>query len=159
MKILVLGVGQSYRGDDAVGLEAVRYWMNKYPNTAKHPSIRVEFIETPIIDLVDNFREADVVIIVDAVKGNKKPGEIYIIQDLSEFQTRHTFSGHGFGILESVGLMKILEPNTFPSEINFIGIEIASAEHGNALSKTIMASLPHVAKSIDELLQKYLIQL
>lgn len=159
MKILVLAVGYPYRGDDAVGLEAVRYWMNEYPNTAKHPSICVEFIETPIIDLVRIFQKTDVIIIVDAVKGFKKPGDIYLINDLNEFQTRHTYSGHGIGILETINLMNILEPDTLPSEINFIGVEIASVEHGNELSPTLKSAIPTIAKSIEELVQKYLIQI
>lgn len=159
MKILVLAVGQPYRGDDAVGLEAVRYWMNEYPNTAKHPSICVEFIETPIIDVERIFKKTDVVIIVDAIEGYKKPGDVYLINDLSEFQTRHIYSGHGIGILETIILMSILEPDTLPSEINFIGVEMASVEPGNELSPTIRAALPTTAKFIEELVQKYLTQI
>ncbi len=37
MKIAVIGIGQSLRGDDAAGLEAVRQWQEKYPKTAKPP--------------------------------------------------------------------------------------------------------------------------
>ena len=42
MRIAVIGLGQSLRGDDAVGLEAVRQWQEKFSETARRPEIRIE---------------------------------------------------------------------------------------------------------------------
>ncbi len=53
MKIAVIGIGQSMRGDDAAGLDAIRQWKVEYPETATRPDIRVETSELPGLDLID----------------------------------------------------------------------------------------------------------
>ena len=43
--IVVIAIGQALRGDDGAGLEAVRFWQQKYPRSAA--SVRVEVMELP----------------------------------------------------------------------------------------------------------------
>jgi hypothetical protein len=52
MNILVLGIGQSLRGDDAAGLEAVCLWQQTHPLTAQ--KVQVEFTELPGLGLLAN---------------------------------------------------------------------------------------------------------
>ena len=46
-RVAVIGIGQSLRGDDAAGLEAVRRWEEKFHETANRLEIRVEASELP----------------------------------------------------------------------------------------------------------------
>lgn len=73
-KIAVIGIGQSMRGDDAAGIEAVRQWSEKYPETAVRPEIQIEADELPGLGSLDTLHEVDAAVLVDAVQSAAKPG-------------------------------------------------------------------------------------
>ena len=45
MKLTVIGIGQTLRGDDAAGMEAVRRWRAAYPATASRKDVTVTLSE------------------------------------------------------------------------------------------------------------------
>ncbi len=111
VRIAVIGIGQSLRGDDAAGLEAVRQWQEKYPETANRPEVRVEASELPGLGLIDLLDDMDAAVIVDAVKSSAKPGTIHRISpdELSAF-TSDAQSAHGWGVAETLQLGRELYP-------------------------------------------------
>jgi Ni,Fe-hydrogenase maturation factor len=40
--ILIIGIGQSLRGDDGAGLAAVLRWQQQFPTQAANPDLQVE---------------------------------------------------------------------------------------------------------------------
>ena len=76
-KVAVIGIGQSLRGDDAAGLEAIRQWQEKFPETASRPEVRVEASELPGFALLDMLEDVDAAILVDAVQSSAQPGTIH----------------------------------------------------------------------------------
>ncbi|MCK7527480.1 MAG: hypothetical protein MZV64_62685 [Ignavibacteriales bacterium] len=58
-KVAVIGIGQSLRGDDAAGLEAVRQWREKFPETASRLEVQVEAGELPGLALLDVLNDVD----------------------------------------------------------------------------------------------------
>ncbi|HEX7541063.1 MAG TPA: hydrogenase maturation protease, partial [Anaerolineales bacterium] len=74
MNILILGIGQSLRGDDAAGLEAVRLWQAQHPDSAAQ--VQVELYELPGLAMLDLLEGMDAAILVDAVQTSAPAGTV-----------------------------------------------------------------------------------
>lgn len=150
MKIVVIGVGQTMRGDDAVGVIAVQTWQAQYPQTASHPEVRVEIAELPGLDLLELLSGADYALIVDAVKSGKPPGEIHILdeQSISAFDPG-AGSAHGWGVAETIRLGQKLGRADLPGEIKILGITAQQFGIGSSLSPEITENLPTLIDEIE----------
>ena len=157
MNVVVIAIGQSLRGDDAVGLEAVRLWSESYPATAARPDVRVEFGGLPGLGLLDLLGGAGAALIVDAVRSNSTAGTIHRLNpdELSAFDSGAQ-SAHGFGVAETLALASQLELPIQHVSIRIIGIEAGQMDLGAALSPAVSAILPSAAAAIETELQTLL---
>ena len=157
MKIAVIGIGQSLRGDDAVGLEAVRQWQEQYPETAELPGLNVHIQEIPGLGLLDLLDGSEAAILVDAVKSSAVPGTLYRLssEQLSSFSI-DTKSAHGWGVAETLQLDRLLNPAKHDIPIRLIGIEAGQLQLGAGLSEAVQQVLPKVCEAIQEELQTLL---
>ena len=148
-KITIIGIGQSFRGDDAVGLEAVRRWREEFNETASRPEVQVEVCELPGLGLLDLFEGADSVLLVDAVQSGAKVGTIHRIgpEELVAFSADST-SAHGWGVAETLGLARQLGLTLPP--IHLIGVEAGQMDLGAGLSPEVEAALPVVCAWIED---------
>jgi hydrogenase maturation protease len=149
MKIAVIGIGQSLRGDDAAGLAAVHQWQEKFPETATRPEVRVEASELPGLALIEMLNDVDVAILIDAVQSGAAPGTIHRIgeKDLSAFSS-DAKSAHGWGVAETLTLSRQLNQNLPP--IRIIGIEAAQMMMGASMSEAVEAAIPHACEAIEQ---------
>src|SRR5512141_1821611 len=87
MKLTVIGIGQTLRGDDAAGIEAVRRWQEAYPATASRTDVTAQFSELPGLALIDMLDGYNAAVLVDAVKSSAEPGVIHRLrpEDLASF--------------------------------------------------------------------------
>jgi hydrogenase maturation protease len=157
MDIVIIGIGQTLRGDDGAGLAAVQQWQRSYPHSADHHSLRIELAELPGLGLIDLVLGANAAILVDAVRSGAKPGSIHLISesDLAAFETS-SGSAHGLGVAESLALGRRLYPKDMPSDILLIGIEASGVELGETLSPEVHQALRRAAVSIEEQAQSLL---
>ena len=157
MKIAVIGIGQSLRGDDAAGLEAIRQWQEKYPETANRSEVRVEASELPGLALIELLDDMDAAVIVDAVQSSAKPGTIYSINpdDLSAF-TPDAQSAHGWGVAETLQLGRQLYPTLKKLSIRLIGIEAEQVSMGAGLSQNVTQAMPELCRTIEDEVQTFL---
>jgi len=148
-KVAVIGIGQSLRGDDAAGLEAVRQWMEKFSETANRPEVRIEASELPGLALLDVFNDVNIAILVDAVQSSAKPGTIHRLNEneLSTF-TSDAKSAHGWGVAETLQLRSQLTDGE--ANIRIIGIEAGQTELGAGLSKAVEDAMPEVCAAIEQ---------
>src|SRR5512142_676272 len=107
-KVAVVGIGQGLRGDDAAGLEAVRRWQEKFPETASRPEVRVEMNELPGLALLGLIEDAEAAVLVDAVQSSALPGTIHLLkqEELSAFAS-HAKTAHGWGVAETLDLGRL----------------------------------------------------
>lgn len=157
MSIIVVGVGQTLRGDDAVGVLAVQAWQESFPKTINHPEVRAETTELPGLSLLESLAGADDGIIVDAVNSGRPAGEIHILDEevLSAFKGGAGFA-HGWGVAETIQLGRNLRREDLPPRIWIIGVEANQFEVGEPLSPELSKNLPAVASTIDQLVNKLL---
>jgi hydrogenase maturation protease len=149
--IKIIGVGQSLRGDDAVGLEVVRLWRETYHRECTHPNLQIELIELPGIDLLNVLDGSGLAIIVDATHGSSKPGTVYKLSetDLVSF-SGGSRSAHGWGVAETLSLGRQLMPTKMPHKLILIGIEAGQLTLGGTLSSEVQDALPEAARLIDQ---------
>lgn len=117
--LLVIGVGNESRGDDAVGLLAVRDL-----STWKQPSVRIVESRGDGARLMRLWKGADIVIVIDAVRSGSPPGTLHRL-DVSHHPLPASFrctSSHQFGVAEAVETSR--ELGELPSSVTIYGVEV-----------------------------------
>ena len=153
MRIKLLGIGQSMRGDDEVGLIIVQRWIKDH-GAAYSETVEAEVLESPGITLLSAIAGLDAAVLVDAVRSGAPPGTLHKLaeEDLASF-TEGTGSAHGWGTAETLSLGRQLIPEDMPERIVIIGVEAVQFELGEGLSPAVRASVPKALKMINEILR------
>jgi hydrogenase maturation protease len=144
-KILVIGVGNPLRGDDAAGVQAAKLIRDR-----NHPSICVIEHDGEGASLMEVWTGAQMVIVVDAASSDSPPGTIYRFD-----ATQHPLPGklfqrstHAFGLHEAVELSRAL--NRLPRRLIIYGIRVKSLEIAASLSDEVGKSVCEVVERIFE---------
>jgi hydrogenase maturation protease len=157
MKIVVIGIGQTLRGDDAAGLEAVRRWRACYPATASRPELDVEASGLPGLGLLDLLSGADAAVLVDAVRSCAPVGFIHRLDPdgLAAF-TSGAQSAHGWGVAETLALAQELNLPAHAIRVRIVGIESGQVELGCSLSPEIEQAMPSICETLESEIQSLL---
>jgi len=142
MSLVIIGMGQIYRRDDAVGVIAVQAWQQAFPKTAENPFLRVEICPLPGLNLLELLEGADQAVIVDAIQSGAAPGTIHAIgkNDLASLPAG-SGSAHGWGIAECLILADQGGLAHVPGTLHILGIEIETVELGQNLSTIVNDAL------------------
>lgn len=159
--VIVLGIGQLLRGDDAIGVTVVEEWADWYPEWSKHPLVATAFEPLPGLALLDHISGYTTAILVDAVLGGPgvDPGALLYLtpEDLDGF-TRGIGSAHGWGVAETLKLGQALGMADLPEKIIILGIGGIQVEIGAPLSPEVAQVIPQAATTLDYLVQTALIE-
>ena len=153
MEIFVVGTGNSWRGDDAVGLEAATALRERLPQ-----SVRVLATEAEQSRLLDEWEGCDTVFIVDAVHSGAEPGSIHRVDLNAEVVPHAVLQGstHHFSLGDTIELARALK--RLPVNAYFLGIEGAAYAPGEPLSAAVAAAIPalvdEIAERVEELLKE-----
>ena len=156
MRIKILGIGQSMRGDDEVGLEIVRRWQKSHGADYPQYPIEAETAESPGLTLLGHIAGLDAAILVDAVQSGAPAGTIHklIEEDLLDFGAG-TGSAHGWGAAETLSLGRQLAPEDLPEKIFIIGVEAVQFELGEGLSPAVRNAIPEAVEMINVILGEF----
>lgn len=115
---LVIGIGNEYCGDDGAGLAVVRALQAR-----KRAHVRFLECDGNCTTLLEAWKDADDVILIDAVASGARPGTMYRIDACTQtLPARCTFfSTHAFGIAETLTLARAL--GQLPARFLIYGIE------------------------------------
>jgi hydrogenase maturation protease len=141
--IRVIGVGNAWRGDDAVGLQAVRRLRDMLG-----PSVEVIEAEGDGLAILDLMEGIDHIILIDAVKGGGRIGTTVRL-DLStesRWGTVAPCSTHAMGIADAIDLARAL--GRLPKQLILYGIEIESIDSGASLSGSVREGLDSVVEQV-----------
>lgn len=148
--ILVIGIGNEFRSDDAAGLIAAR---------------RIKELGLNEVDVVesdgDGARLMDLwygrkqVILIDAVQSGSKPGTLHIIEEGKNGHSMELFrfSTHTFGILQAMKLSDALD--ILPGKITIYGIEGKNFASGAGLTSEI----EHAVTNVETLVHNQVLKL
>ncbi len=145
MKILIIGVGNEYRSDDAAGLIAARRIRDSFPERV---SVREQSGEGAA--LIEAWQGIESVILIDAVQAGGAPGTIYRFEAHAEPIPARFFhySTHAFSVAEAIELARKL--NQLPSRLIVYGIEGRDFGAGIGLSIEVERAVQEVARRAGE---------
>ena len=142
-RVLVIGVGNDYRHDDAAGLIVARRLREK---NLQHITVREMSGEGAA--LISAWQGADCVIIVDAVQSGAAPGTIFRFEAHREPIPTNFFcySTHAFGVAEAIETARSL--GQLPQSLIIYGIEGKDFSVGEGLSPEVQRAAEEVAQLI-----------
>lgn len=120
-RICVIGVGSPF-GADAVGMDAVDQLRSRSALCGCGRNLSFQQLDRPGPALLEELRDSDVAVIIDAMQAGLPPGTVRCIE-LGELLERPTkLSVHDFGVAQAVALGQAL--GDLPSILVLVGIEI-----------------------------------
>ncbi len=142
--VLVIGVGNIFRGDDGVGLMVAARLQEM---GLADVTVREQSGEGT--SLIAAWENAAYVIVVDAVQSGAEPGTIYRL-DVTEkpipAEYGSHFSGHAFGVAGAVEMARLL--GKLPQRLIVYGIEGLSFTTGQGLSVEVEGVLETAVQQI-----------
>ncbi len=138
MRKIVIGIGDDFFCDDAIGLILLRKLQNN-PEVLRIATL-LEFGKKSS-QIIDWIKANTLILIIDAVKMGLKPGEFKIFRftEVKAKTNENTISFHQFGIAENLLLAESLGKDI--SSIYIFGIEPERLEIGNEISDVIKSNI------------------
>ncbi len=141
--ILVIGIGNLFRGDDAAGLLVARQLRESCDSICtivEHNGDGTGLMET--------WKDAESVVVIDAVRSGAQPGTIHrfepIVRPLPALAFR--YSTHAFSLVEAIDLSKAL--HHLPKRLIIYGIEGLDYLAGTNLSPEVAAAIPNAVEQV-----------
>ena len=144
-KILVIGIGNEFRGDDGAGIVCARKIREKVNSKA--------FVIESNGDgakLMEAWKRFDKVILIDSISIGSKPGSIRKFNgyDAGFPKANSKPSSHLFSVADAIMTSKIL--NTLPENLVIYGIEGKLYEYGSKISGEVSKSIEKLVKVIEK---------
>jgi hydrogenase maturation protease len=132
--MIVIGLGNEFRHDDAIGLIAARRLREYGVPSEEH--------EGDLAALMDLWKSADGVILIDAVASGAPPGTVHRLDVSVSPLNRELFrnSTHALGLADAVELSRTL--GTLPPRVYVFGVEVRDLSAGVGLSPEVEGALP-----------------
>ena len=145
--VLVLGVGQRDRGDDAVGPAVAERAMELVP-----PEVTVVKRVEPA-GLIDAWAGAGLVVVTDAVRSGQPPGTVHVLHACHGPLPVRTGAGgtHGLGLAEMIELGRALQ--RLPAELVIVGVEAQQFGLGEPMSPQVEACVELAARAVAEVVR------
>jgi hydrogenase maturation protease len=141
-KVLLIGIGNEYRGDDRIGLEVARQIREK-----QIPFVVVKEESGEGAALMEAWKGCKSVIIVDAISSGAKPGTIFEIDARKNVPLKFFhYSTHAFSVAEAIELARAM--GTLPQELLIYGIEGTDFSAGVSMSHVVQESAKQVVNKI-----------
>jgi hydrogenase maturation protease len=139
-RLVVIGVGNSFRCDDAAGLEVAR-------RLQPTDSVQVLTREGDLASLVDLWNGAASAIVIDSASSGARPGTIHRFDAIADpLPTGLLSSTHAFGVAEAVELARAL--GRLPRVLTVYAIEGARFDVGLELSPEVEAAVDRLAEEL-----------
>ena len=136
-RLVVIGVGNRARRDDAAGLVAAEQLAGRLH-------------EGDATGLLDAWEGADLAIVIDAVRSGADPGTIHRLDASAAplpARLRTSTSTHAIGVGEAIELARAL--GRLPRRVLVLGIEGRRFEAGVGLSREVAAAVDRVVESVE----------
>ena len=151
-RLKVIGVGNEWRGDDAVGL-----WVARRLKAAALTGVEIFETLGTTGAVQDAWKDAAGVIVVDAVAASGPPGAIYRFDGHGAgmpVKLSRSPSSHGWGLAEALALGQVFQE--LPPWLIIYGIAGENFDPGRGVSPKVAAAIPEAARRIEAEIQGWL---
>lgn len=140
---VVIGVGNPWRGDDALGLEVAERVK------LRAPDLEVKAYRGDVLDVCAAWNHAELAVVVDAMASNESPGTIrrYDVRGATLPYAAFRGSTHALGLGDAVALACAI--GALPPRLVVYGVVGARFDLGQVMS-------PAVARVLDDLVERIL---
>jgi hydrogenase maturation protease len=144
--VVVIGVGNGWRGDDGAGPEVARRLRAVPPGGGDEIVVRSH--EGEGAGLLELWRGAAAVVIVDAVRSQGPPGTIHRLDASSTPlpASLRSASSHAVGVAQAIELARAL--GRLPERVIVYGIEGESFEAGAVVSEKVASALGALVSAV-----------
>ena len=146
---VVIGVGNTLRGDDGVGLAVASTLRERVP-----AGVAVVPCEQEPSRLLDVWHGARTAIVVDAAASGSEPGSVHRFDASESAVPSGVFrsSTHAFGVGDAIELARAL--GRLPARVIVYGVEGGAFAPGEGLTAPISAAVEQVAELVLEDLER-----
>ena len=149
--ILIIGIGNIFRGDDLAGLAAARLFREM-----QVPGVKVLELDGDMTGLLEGWQGARKVVVIDAVTSKAAAGTIFRFDAHEEPLPQKMFatccSCHAFGVAQQIEIGRSL--NQLPPCLIVYGIEGKDFTLGSKLSPEVQQALPRLMEQIRQELEQ-----
>jgi hydrogenase maturation protease len=148
-RTLILGVGNTVRGDDGAGIHTVR---GLDPSCLPDGCV-IDELGTAGLELLDVVAGFDRLILVDAIDCGAEPGTVleFAQEDLASVAPLHCVSTHDVGVLHALDLASRLGLAS-PMAVRIVAIQVADATvFSERCTESVEAALPRARRLIERL--------
>jgi hydrogenase maturation protease len=144
-RVLIIGIGNPYRGDDAAGVVAARRLKD-----AGLDSATVMEHSGEGASLMEAWKGRATVILIDAVSSGSPPGTIHRLDAINNPLPAQLFqsSTHAFSLPQAIEMARALDD--LPPRLIVFGIEGHNFQAGGELSPEVSGALPELARRVLE---------
>jgi hydrogenase maturation protease len=141
--VILIGVGNAWRGDDGAGLAVARRVRELSP-----AGVEVREVEGDATALVEVWSGAEGVVVVDAAQSGALPGTVRRFDARARPLPARSLrsSTHAFGVSDAVELARALD--RLPARLDVYAIEGASFTAGEGLSQAVGRAVDELAESL-----------
>jgi hydrogenase maturation protease len=153
-EVKIIAVGNDLYGDDGVAKQV----LTELQGIDTFQSVALVDGATDALGLIDHFKGADYVIIVDAAEMGEIPGTVRVFRaDEVKMKIKMDhLSVHGISLAETFEIAKTID--AMPENLTIIGIEPQSIKIAQGLSPAVEKSIPVAVAKIIELNQTFKLQ-
>lgn len=147
-KIVVVGIGNTLRGDDGAGPELIRKLKKSFPHSQPPPIYLIDAGEVPenYLQKISGYKP-DTVLLVDAVDFRGRPGAVRIAE--ASAIRNDSVSTHNASLKL---VMEYLEKET-RADIFLLGIQPGNLAFGSGLSEPVKQALDRIKGTLTSPLQ------
>jgi hydrogenase maturation protease len=140
-RLVVIGVGNDFRGDDAAGLLAAR-------RLKSSPAVRAVEHTRDGLSLMEHWRPLDHVVVVDALRSGHEPGTVFRFEATEGPVPGDAgwVSSHSPGVAEGIETARVL--GQLPLSLTVFGIEGYRFEPGTGVTPAVAEAVEEVARAI-----------
>ncbi|MDP3635850.1 MAG: HyaD/HybD family hydrogenase maturation endopeptidase [Azonexus sp.] len=158
LRLVVLGIGNTLLGDDAVGIHVIRH-LESRKCASLFSGAQIELVDGGTLGylLIDRISEADGLIIIDSANINQAPGSVAVFTDqqVDDFLELNTSSSvHEVGLIDLLQMLRLNKEA--PKRCALIGIQPELIDWAIELSPVVTAALPEACNAVEKILQSWL---
>lgn len=147
--VVVIGIGNTMRGDDGIGPAAVDCLEQRHP---RGPAAELDLL---VLDgeptrMIEAWRDRRRAIVIDAVRAGGEAGAIHRLEVGRDPLPRvvASTSSHSTGVAEAVELAMTLD--RLPEELIVLGVEPSDVSLGNGLSDEVRKALGTLVRRVED---------